>query len=412
MTTTAVTVYNMAFALEHMLMKSAPQNLDEWLPCLLRLRSVSHECQQRADDVGMCLLSAKVSRHGVHRSTAVAMSRCLGAPGGVPWSCAFAWWKCVEHLVSIPWIKIAGSAALFVERCLSNQDPGFTPGDIDLWVEGGRHANESENDPPNDTIGCWGGEWDGSGVRSLAGALTLFDALARMEETEAEFMRFNLDTMDTFSPLSNFQAASYRRCLMRFIYQNVKMQHDDMCSLDPIPHKVIVSCAGGLEVTLQIMFSAYDNAVRVCQCDTRHEGCAECIPVKDGDGYGIPGWPRGLPHSRFDLDAACVALERDPGTNQLVAHRLGRGSATGPDLTLLAPGLWRLRSNEGTDVSMEEFLAEHDSDYAVQIDMNILTHRINKYRSRGYSRITVADSITIAGHTLCTPDWVKALCNN
>lgn len=426
---------DIVFALEHTLVneKSSP----EWPPCLLRLRRVSRACLQHADTMGMFLFSTKVSEHGIRQTTAAAMAQQLGNPDGVPWACAFAWWRCVEYLTEIPWVKIAGSAALFVERCLANMDPGFAPGDIDVWVEGGvgAHANP---DPPEDDIGVWDppenpfdppeddiGVWDPDPhdnspeldppeddidfhERSLAGALALSRTLAFMEKTEAEFMHFRATPSHPWRQLPPQKH-------MEVLLQNTEREFAEKCTLwGPRDIKmekrdiveIVFSCAGGLTITLQIIFAPYDEGPNPCQCNGYHQGCVRCLPVHVVGAeaqvcadlnYGLNSWPRGLPQRRFDLDAACVALERHPGTNRLVARRLFDGQATGPHLTLLACGVWRLRPND-------------EAYHVVETQKDTLERRLKKYRSRGYSHITVADSMTIEGRNFDTPGWVKDLC--
>lgn len=388
---------NVTFALERVV-EHVSGRTHECVLALLRMRAVSSAWRLMGDTVGLTLLCAELGDHGIHRKTAVAMAARLGAGGGIPWACALAWWRCVGALVGLPFIKVAGSAALFVERCLANRDPGFTPGDVDVWTEAGDGVHPDE--VGGDATGVWPKtssdgmlELADSAIgyaRSYAGLLTLYRAVRSMEiEGVLRVIAFNPKDVYPFV----YTIASY----LRYLENQVGTYCTGGKSPEE-PHDLVVAFHGGFKMKIQIIYMSHDPPLN-CKCDIQRHGCLECMTLRQDERYESNGWCAGMPHRHFDLDAACVALDRDP-TKGIIAQRLC-GSADGPELTLLPCGLWRLQEDDGRQLMA-----------VIPCDQLTLENRIKKYRARGYSQIRVADSMIICDKTFPTPDWVLSLCQN
>lgn len=136
-----------------------------------------------------------------------------------------------------------------------------------------------------------------------------------------------------------------------------------------------------------------------CECAILTESCRTCISMTHSTGYECARWNPGMPHLRFDLDVASVALRWQ--AHGLTTHRVA-GDPTGDRMNILALGVWCL----------------HDIDLpVVEVDRERLRRRLKKYRSRGFPRVTVAPRMLVPDTTgnrvyIDTPQWLCEECNN
>jgi hypothetical protein len=340
----------------------------------------------------------------------------------------------MASLVGLPWVKVAGSAALFVERCLANRDPGFTPGDIDVWAEGGYGVHP--DDVGGDTTGVWPDDPIVPSGRSVAGLLSLYEQIfvlevygdLRVSTHEApiheapiheapiheapiheapihEAPTHEAPTPDsqTGPPINDIKHTKQLGSIESTVDKLRWAVHHRMARLGRYNlRNVVVSFRGGLQIRIQVIFQPTDD-ISTCDCDYTREGCIKCIAklcrTNHDVNYPDNCWRRGMPQHRFDIDASCVALDRCPRTNNIIAQRLC-GSRDGPELNIRASAIWRLKEDPLTERSDVVGVYNHAS----------LENRIKKYRARGYTRITVADSMIIHGQACPTPDWVLKLC--
>ena len=304
-----------------------------------RLRCVGATWKRTVDGLGPSVLASET---GLSQRAVSLMLQWLGGGSSVPWVRALSWWRCVCKIVQRPGLTVAGSAALFVEHLLASRDPGFAPADIDVWRD--------------------------TSIVSTSQATAW------------------LSTLTTLSD--------------RFRYHG---QHFSLALWGEADNLIEVTARH--DIRIQIISSAQGDPAPVCRCEAEREGCPCCLsPMIYGGRPGRLGmlseysrWPTGLPHRRFDLDVACVALRVSNGG--LVVHRL-RGDPSRRTMRLLAPGLWRIDP--------------HDLD-AEPAERNVLQKRLAKYRSRGYTQIQVEASMTIHdgfGGTkqVATPPWLLEDC--
>jgi hypothetical protein len=303
---------------------------------LLRARrpacAASRALVRAGDEAGVVLLGRAM---GVSQSAAHRMARDMGS-----WQRATAWATRVTAVTAQPGVVVAGSAALYVERLRAGHPTGFVPGDIDAWADSGCAAD---------------------------GAL---DALARLPLSSG------------FVEIQRLDWCDYMRYTGSMFTWPPKMsKHPSAVPKLPVQ---IVSIKSAPGVMVQVIASAHrDTNQDTCSCDPRTEGCSQCLSGTTADGYSVPPWPPGAPQRRFDLDGPCCAL-----TSVDTVVRTA-GSATGPEIQVLAPGVW-WAGDDPTSVEPER-----------------LYERLLKYARRGYTRPVVADEMTICGDVRPTPAAIR-----
>lgn len=297
-----------------------------------------------------------------------------GEDAAVPWARALSWWRCLCKIAAIPGVTVAGSAALFVEHLNASRDPGFSPGDIDVWM-----------DP------SWG-RWTDEGyisavvhvIRELRGRLTTLSRFARNGLVE---------NVDLDRPVTLGKNPGVLRMVAR----------------NDIDIQLISQGEGPLP----------DND---CRCKQDCETCMQCISMIHPSGYSCAKWNSGMPHRRFDIDVACVALRWQPLTKTFKTHRLS-GDPAGDTINIMALGVWR---NNPAELA--------GSLHIVEADRESMRKRLCKYRDRGYSKISVAPRMFIhvdflldfglvhhphltevdgrPGVYVNTPEWLLEECKN
>lgn len=243
---------------------------------------------------------------------------------------------------------VAGSAALYVERLRAGLPTRFVPGDIDVWADSPKAADQT----------C--------------------DNLRRLSASSGRVTIRRLN----FEEYIDIQARMFQD--VPWIEGGGTGETDGTDGTDGFvaqrPSIQIASLKSAPDITVQVIAGTHRTRPGPCACDPAHQGCHQCLSDKTVDGYSVPPWPEGCPHRRFDLDAvACVMRSVD------VVERAA-GSATGPGIRLLASAVWHANGDP--------------------VPPNVLARRLQKYAERGYTEPVVAGTMTISGVERPTPQAV------
>ena len=358
------------------------------LPKLQVTQAVCHDWRSWLRQDGMRLLAQETGQ--AHAVVEQAMHHWGDVQATATWVKCISWWRLTNKLVRMPGLVVSGSAALYVERSLAGEDPGFVPRDIDVWCEcmttmlqsllrmrdrmssvlwhlpiGGWVATDScraDNasvqifDPPR-SGNC---QVVRQGAATVADLLLLAETRPDVEEAFGSSV-FNLETK-----------------------QGIKVQllvpgnHSDCerCKCDPY----VQACASCIQL------SNYE-AVSQRSCDVFYDPNGN-FQRSQINGYGLQ-WTSAGPDREFDIDATCVRLV--VGRDGRLAAQRTAGARSGT-LRITFKGVWAMES----------------MDPPVMVLNRCLRERLAKYRQRGYDHVIVPAEVRyrsgLAETTpLCTP---------
>ena len=338
--------------------------MEDGMALIRHLRQVNPVWRRTVDNVGARLLAEEthLSPWGVE-----VLLRWMSVGSVVPWVRALSFWRCLGKVATLPTVTVAGSAALFVEHLLASRDPGFCPGDIDAWIDA----------TPGSPHCYW--DTESAVAAQLCSRLTTVDPLSvRLRRDSPGFKE--VTQLQTRTGIKIQLIGQYGPCLL----------HTDLLG--------------------------------ECQCDPSCELCDVCLSAANSNSdvgvgltasepeYQTPMWTKGMPHRRFDLDVAAVALRPLPG-GYFSPHRLF-GSPESSTMRMMAVGIWRFAGQRSSLIS--------------EADCEGIRKRLRKYASRGYTKILVAPKMRYRGGRgggdwaglwpdrtleLKTPAWLIEECN-